>query len=76
MGLLQVWISWFPLYSFVIKTFTFQGRMYLHDEWALEQSCGINNGYMFTFILILSPALTIMSINHNWLVAGCNQIYL
>ena len=30
----------------------------------------------FTFILILSLTLTIMSINHNCLVTGCNEIYL
>ena len=76
MPLLQIGADKFLLYSFVIKIFTFQDQMGIHDEWDLRESDGINAGYMFTFILILSPALTIMSINHNWLVAACNQIYL
>ena len=35
MQLLQVHPWYFLLYSFVIKIFTFQGGIDLHDEWGL-----------------------------------------
>jgi len=63
-------------FSFVIKIFTFPESTCSKDEWALIHSGGSKNGYMFTFILLHSPALTFMPINHNCLVAGCNQTYL
>lgn len=74
MRLLHVITDKFSLFSFVIKIFTFQDHSGIQDERSLKQFDGINKGYKFTFIFIFSHALTIVSINHNWLVTGCNQI--
>ena len=65
MRLLHVKPISFSLFSFVIKIFTFEEHPGIQDERSLKQFDGINKGYKFTLIFILSHALTIVSINHN-----------